>query len=230
MRDVRYSAKRMRGNGKSTKMNLGAFLERWRQNRRDRRARALPAGYNDIVNLHRKGLVSVRGTGQSITEISVEIASRVREPLAVAIPHGTYFVSRGAHQNMVTRTSRQLVLQPLATARIHVPAACINAALPIPATEDRFDGVAQVPADLRRFLEAAENEDTMTVQAGVWALTDNYDRERIQAHLRMRQTYSHRDSSSRAGTTAFDNGPAISARQIDHAKAILDRLGIHHRL
>ena len=196
----------------------------------DRRARALPAGYNDIVLLQRKGLVTARGTGQSIQEITAVITNRVREPLAVAIPHGTYFVSRGSHQNMVTRTPRRFVLQPLATERIRVAAACINAALPIPVSDDRFDGVARVPADLRRFLETAESEDAMTVQAGVWALTDHYDRAQILAHLRVRQTVTRRGDADRGLPVALDTGPAISSRQIDRAKAILDRLGIRHRL
>jgi hypothetical protein len=62
------------------------------------------------------------------------------------------------------------------------------------------------------------------------ALTDNYDRQQIQSHLRMRQTVTDRGGVDRGSRVAFDSGPAISARQIDRARAILDWLGIRHRL
>jgi hypothetical protein len=82
-----------------------AFFEvfkNWLQGRRDRKSEALPDGYIDIVDLYKKGFVFAKGTGQSITDITAEIGSRVRKPLKVTVSHGTYFVSRGNHKNKVT--------------------------------------------------------------------------------------------------------------------------------
>jgi hypothetical protein len=100
-------------------VNLFDFADRWFQDGRDRRARALPTSYNDVVDLYKKGLISAVGTGQSITDISAEIRSRVNVPLKASVAHGTYFVSRGNHQNMVTRRKYQFDLRPQATERIN---------------------------------------------------------------------------------------------------------------
>jgi hypothetical protein len=210
-------------------MNIISNIKKWFQNRRDRKAKGLPGGYIDIVDLYRKGIVTAKGTGQSITDISAEIISRVTLPLKVSVPHGTYFVSRGNHQNMVTRRKYQFDLRPLGTEHIRVPAACINASLPIPSERDRFSGVARVADNVRRFMEAAEGEHAMVIQAGVWALTDGYSRERIQRTLRTRRV-SSRYGASLAGAMGTDEGPAISSAQIDRAKTILDRLKINHPL
>jgi hypothetical protein len=204
-------------------------IKNWFQERRDRRAKTLPSGYLDIVDLYNSGLVSAKGAGQSITDITAEIVSRVTLPLKVSVPHGTYFVSRGNHQNMITRKKYEFELRPLATERIHVPASCINAALPIPKESDRFSGVSRVPDKVRRFMEAAEGEDAMVIQAGVWALTDGFSRARIQQTLRTRRV-STRYGVPLTGSLGTDEGPAISSVQIDRAKTILDRLNIPNNL
>jgi hypothetical protein len=205
-------------------MRLFTHFKNWFQNRRDRKAASLPTGYMDIVALYKQGLVTISGRGQSITEISVDITSRVTLPLRVSVPHGTYFVSRGNHQNMVTRRRYEFVLRPTGSECIRIPATCINASLPIPGSEDRFGGAARAPKDVCRFLEAAEGEDAMVVQAGVWALTDSYSRAQIQGTLRVRRHYGGLSSPG------MDEGPAVSSRHLDRAKEILDSLDIRHRL
>ena len=107
-----------------------------------------------------------------------------------------------------------------------MPASCINASLPIPKESDRFRGVSRVSENVRRFMEAAEGEEAMVVQAGVWALTDGYSRSRIQQTLRTRRVRY----GANAGSSGSDEGPAISIAQIDKAKAILTRLGIRNNL
>ena len=210
-------------------MKIVTNIKNWFQNRRDSKAKELPGGYIDIVDLYKKGLVTAKGTGQSITDISAEIICRFKLPLKVSVPHGTYFVSRGNHQNMVTRRKYQFDLRPLGRENIRVPAACINASLPIPSEKDRFSGVARVSDNVRRFMEAAEGEDAMVIQAGVWALTDGHSRQRIQATLRTRRV-SSRYGVPLSGSMGSDEGPAISGAQIDRAKAVLDRLNIRHNL
>jgi tetratricopeptide (TPR) repeat protein len=191
----------------------------WFQARRDAKVKALPDGYSDIVDLCDMGVLIATGTGQSITDIAASITSRVTVPLRVRIPHGTYFVSSGNYQNMVTRKEYELDLAPGKTLHISLPASCINASRPVPKDTDGFSGVARVSADLARFLQAAEGEDAMTIQAGVWTITDCYSREAIQSHLRV---------SRGPGTTNPE--AAVSDDQIDRAKTLLDSLGIRHYL
>jgi len=210
-------------------------ITNWFQARRDSKAKSLPDGYVDIVVLYRKGLITAKGTGQSITDIQASLTSRVTIPLKVRVPHGTYFVSSGNHQNMVTRREYELDLSPKQTRQISVPASCINANLPVPKDSDRFSGVARVSDKLSKFLQAAEGEDAMTIQAGVWAITDRYSRSMIQSHLRVRRYSTRMGAMGRVGLPSTfgslsDDGPAVSSRQIDRAKAILDKLKINHRL
>jgi hypothetical protein len=193
------------------------------QKRREAKARSLPKAYIDVIYLNKLGLLFAKGSGQTITEISAKIINRVNQPLHVLIPHGTYFVSIGNHQNMVTRKKYKLTLSPLSTQEINVPASCINANLPIPNESDQFSGVARVSKSAAQFLEASENEDAMVIQAGIWAITDSYSRDQIKSHLRIRRTYI--DS-----TRLSDEVPAISDNQIDKAKEILKKLGIPNNL
>ncbi|MEA2988063.1 MAG: hypothetical protein QOG83_774 [Alphaproteobacteria bacterium] len=222
----------------------------WLQRRRNRKASAFGDEYIDIVDLCKNGLVSASGAGQSITIITAEIVSRVGVPVKVSVPRGTYFVARGNHQNMVARREYRFILRALGAERIRVPATCINASLPVPTDKDRFKGVSRVSDDVRRFIEAAEAEEDMTIQAGVWSLTDGFSREKIQSTLRKRRPADARDRARRAAYAQIraqtqtqtqpqkpqpqldtvDDGPAISDDQIDRAMVLLDSLGIKHNL
>lgn len=198
-------------------------IEAWFQARRDRKAAALPDGAIDIVNLYKSGFITARATGQTITDIRAEVTSRVNVPLKVVISHGTYFVSRGNHQNMVTRRKYEIALSPMEKREIRIPASCINASLPIPNENDHFNGVSRVSKSLCRFMEAAEGEDAMVIQAGVWTITDGYSKQQIQSTLRVRRS-TYRDSDS------HDTGSAISDQHVLRAKRILDDLGIRNSL
>jgi hypothetical protein len=181
----------------------------------------------DILALYESGLISVTGTGNSITEIRASVISRTKVPLKVHIPHGTYFVSSGDWQNMVTRSEYDFDLEPWATKHISVGASCINAGRAIPQSNHTFKGVARVPEVLSKFLQAAAGEDAMTIQAGVWAITDDYSPDDIKRRLRKRWTSG---GASAATSVSLDDGPAISDDNIDRAKELLDRLRIPNRL
>jgi hypothetical protein len=171
----------------------------------------------DLIVLYQWGFVLARGTGQTITDIKAEVQNLTDKKLRVIIRPGTYFVSSGAHQNMVTRTEHRFRLYENATETVYVPASCINAESPIPGEHDRFHGVAKVSDNLTRFLERAGREDPMVIQAGVWALTDNYSQYEVQHKLMAR--------SSRG-----DTRPAVSDEQVARARRILNELGIPNRL
>lgn len=149
----------------------------------------------DLVELWKYRVVLPKGTGQTITDIKAEIQNSTDKRLKVVIAPGTYFVSTGSHQNMVTRSDHRFTLPPQDTKRINVPASCINAELPIPSEEDMFHGVAKVSDQLVRFLENARGEDAMVVQAGVWALTDGYSGYQIQNKLVAQTPSGHRHSA-----------------------------------
>ena len=82
---------------------------------------------------------------------------------------------------------------------------------------DRFYGVARVSDNVARFLEASKNEDPMVIQAGVWTLTDNYSRYDV---------INHRISRDSHGNTWHP----VTHDHCNKAKAILEKLGIPHRL
>jgi hypothetical protein len=96
-------------------------------------------------------------------------------------------------------------------------AVCVNANRPIPKEKDRFSGVARVSESVARFLAAAASEDPMTIQAGVWALTDNYTRSAAINHLIARDS---------RGNTSHPITPEHCSR----AWEILDELGLPHQL
>ena len=171
----------------------------------------------DLLFLHSKGFVRARGTGQSITRIYGEIENLIAKKLQIVIKPGTYFVARGNCQNMVTREYYSVTLHPTSTQRVTIDAACINANLPIPGEQDRFYGVRRVSDDLARFLEASKRADPMTVQAGVWALTDNYSGSDVKNHLILTDQYGNRRQ-------------AVSDRNIEEARRILKELGIRSNL
>jgi hypothetical protein len=200
-------------------------LKQWEASRQERRIERLTmraADINesqeyDLLFLHQRGFVRARATGQSITQIHGEVENLIRKTLSVVIKPGTYFVSSGNYQNMVTRREYSFTLFPCGTQNVSISASCINAGLPIPTEKNRFYGVRRVSDDLARFLDATQNADPMVVQAGVWALTDNYTGYDIKTRLVARDQY---------GNTR----QAVSDANIAEAKRILNNLGIRQRL
>lgn len=57
----------------------------------------------------------------------------------------------------------------------------------------------------------------MTVQAGIWALTDGYSGEDVKNHLYVQDSYGNRRQ-------------AVSDRNVEEARQMLARLGIRSRL
>ena len=197
---------------------LGKRIKERRIDRRTAKAAGLREDETyDLIFLHERGFVRARGTGQSITEIYGKVENLIRKKLKVVVNPGTYFLSSGSHQNMVTRTEYTFTLWPCSTQHLGIQASCINANRPIPGQSDRFYGVARVSDDLARFLEATQDTDPMVVQAGVWAITDGYSAHDVQTRLVAHDQY---------GNTR----QAVSDAQIAEARRILDRLGINHKL
>jgi hypothetical protein len=206
-------------------MDMIARFKLWQRARKERRVDRLTeqAGdldenrQHDLLFLHERGFVQAEGRGQSITCVHAEVENLIRKTLRVVVTPGTYFISRGGHQNMATTSEYAFTLHLCGTEHISIAAACINADRPIPGEKDQFRGVARVSDDVVRFLVASRAEDAMVIQAGVWTLTDSYTRDAVIHHLVARD---------RHGNTTHP----ITDRHCDRAKAILDRLGVVHRL
>jgi len=206
-------------------MGLIARFNQWKRAVKDRRIEGLTAQATDLKEgqqydllfLHERGVVRVKGSGQSITKIYAAVENLIRKELRVVVKPGTYFVSSGGHQNMATTTEYTFTLYPCRTEHLGISAVCINANRPIPGKKDRFSGVARVSNEVARFLEASMNEDPMVIQAGVWTLTDNYSRYDVINHLISRDSL---------GNTSHP----VTHDHCDKAKAILEKLEIPHRL
>jgi len=204
--------------GAAVLMGFLVLARAWKKKQWLQRAEALSdqADY-DLLALWEARFVLARATGQSITHVNARIDNKTHRRLRVVIRPGTYFISSGAHQNMVTTTQHRFSIEPHKDATVRVQASCINAGRPVPGETDRFQGVASVPASVMRFLETAVNEDPMVIQAGVWALTDGYSGEDVENRLSILAA----DGQKRQ---------AISAFQVAIAKRILDGLGLANRL
>jgi hypothetical protein len=205
----------------------------WLNDRRSARTANLPEGYVDVITLSERRLIRIQGTGDSIFQTQASVTSRVRTPLKIRIPLGTYFVSPGTFQNMVARRQYEFELGPRATQHISIATSCMNPRLAVPNSADRFLGVARAQEELCRFLQAAVHEHFMTVQAGVWAVTSGYTREMIQHRLRKRDVRQEVDPEFSPPSPAGAQpryAPAIADEQIDRAAALLTDLGIPHRL
>ena len=206
-------------------MGLISRFRYWQAVRRERRIDILTAKAGDICDgqqydllfLHQRGVVRVKATGQSITRIYAGVENLIRKRFDVVVKPGTYFVSSGGHQNMVTTAEYSFTMAPCSKEHLNINAACINAGRPIPGEKDRFCGVARVPDEVARFLEASRLADPMVIQAGVWALTDGYSGHQVQTHLVSRDRY---------GNTR----QAVSDSQVAEARKILNSLGIRHNL
>jgi len=206
-------------------MGLIAQFKRWKVAHKERRIERLTAQAADLTKdqrydllfLHQRGFVRAKGSGQSITNIYVDVENLIRKELRVIVAPGTYFVSSGQHQNMATTTEYTFTLYPCSTQHLNIRATCINANLPIPGKADRFCGVARVTDNVARFLEASKNEGPMVIQAGVWTLTDNLTRHDVINHLISRDNLG------------FTSHP-VTDDDCDRASDILDELGISHRL
>ena len=186
--------------------------------RLNRKAANLPEDkVMDLVDLHQHSFVVARATGHSITRVYGEVQNRVRRTFRVRALPGTCFVARGGHQNMVTRKPFRFTLEPGGKATMSIEATCLNASRPIPGDADRFVGVRLAPAAVVRFLEEAKALDEMAVQAGVWALTDNYSERDVRDRLGQGDRFGRRL-------------PAVTAEQIEDARRLLDRLGLANRL
>jgi len=202
-----------------------ARVKQWQAAGKERRAERLTTTAGDITEdkqydllfLHQRGFVRAKGSGQSITKVYADVENLIRKKLSVVVTPGTYFVSAGGHQNMATTTEYRFTLYPCSTEHLIFNAVCINANRPIPGKGDRFYGVARVSDNVARFLEASKNEDPMVIQAGVWALTDNYSRYDVIHHLISRDNL---------GNTRHP----VTDDHCNKAKEILELLGIPHRL
>jgi hypothetical protein len=181
-------------------------------------ARRLAADkFHNVVDLWKMRVLDVTAKGKSITEIYVDVQNNFDRPLNVCIPAGTYLRARGSHQNMAVRKEIVFTIASGEARFLKVPAVCINGGLPVPGRDDRFRGVSRVSSHVERFLRETPHHPEMVVQAGVWALTDGYDRQQIKDRL------VTRSSSGRVVT-------GISDSDIDGAKAVLGRLGLQTSL
>ena len=171
----------------------------------------------DLIDLYKMGFLKTFAIGQSITHVKAELVNLTNRDIRIKINPGTYFVSGGEHQNMVVRNQRKINLPANTTDDILVAASCINADRPIPTQQDRFQGLARVPDSLQRFLDHASHLDPMVVQAGVWAITDQYTERDIRNHLVNQDQFGI-------------SGSAISRGQIEEARRLLNDLNINHNL
>ena len=176
---------------------------------------------DDLVTLVRRQSVAIHAAGQSITHIVVELRNLTFKLFKrVLITPGTYFIASGPHQNMVLYKTRRLYLFDRWKRRIVLRAVCMNATRPVPGNRDAFISVAKADESLCLFLKRARRKNPNIIQAGVWAITDDFSAHDIQPAL----------ASTITSSIEARRQISISRRQIRAAKRILDKLKIRNRL
>ena len=172
---------------------------------------------HDLLVLQQREVVQVFGSGISDRQLSAEIVNLIRRTLRAVIRPGTFFVAEGQHQHMVTRCPYSVTLPPCTATTISIDAASLEASRPTPTLGDRFSGAHSASKEIRRFLEATQDARWIVVQAGLWALTDNYSEYDIRTRLAAKDP----DGDDRQG---------IAQKDFFEAKRILDKLDLIHRL
>ena len=174
--------------------------------------------YYDIVDLYDHFLVLPTAKGVDITRINASLRNLRDKNIGILIKPGTcFYPSEGNHQMMVSRKEIRITVKPKSVEHVEVPVSCLNASRPIPTKDNLFSGVGRVSENLNKFITNTIKEDKMVIQAGIWAITDNYSEQDIIERLIARNNHG---ISNRA----------ISSSQISRARIILNSLDIRHRL
>jgi len=133
----------------------------------------------ELIDAESRGLIEVDAYGASSLEwITLNITSRVDEPLKVIILPGTIFQPQSTNvQSMVVRKERFVVVEPKATTESkRVAVACSNMRLDMPSTSDNLTlKTGQVSDDLIQLLNLPEfHEEPFRIQQfAIWTVTDN---------------------------------------------------------
>jgi outer membrane protein assembly factor BamD (BamD/ComL family) len=177
--DSRFFAAQQQG----TRESYDRFLADYPGHRREVEARAAlediarDAEGQHIIDLIAQNKVEVISSGSGIENVSLNVRRLVGHPVTVLIPVGTFFVSGGIAQDMVTTSGDELSLDSNETLSIVVSAACANIDRPAPGPEDSFR-IERLPqqGELERAVAALSKANTRyraTEQAAVWIVTDN---------------------------------------------------------
>jgi hypothetical protein len=133
-----------------------------------------------IVDLVEQGKVEAKSTGSGIESVSLEIRRLVEEVLKAVIPAGTFFVSGGSTQDMVTTAEEEVVLSDDEWVSTVLDVACANLELDVPDSDVTFD-IQRAPQEeeLQMLMPVLRDAGVAyeVRQAAVWIVTDNADYE-----------------------------------------------------
>ena len=131
----------------------------------------------DIFRLVAESRVSISIKGGGLTRARVTLTNAEDRPVTVIIPAAAMFASRNPKvQNMVTTTSKLVVLRPNETKSLSVPVACANLPRKAPGSSDELylEQVANRPTLQRVVQHMHKLKAPFPVrQAAVWVVTDN---------------------------------------------------------
>jgi hypothetical protein len=111
-----------------------------------------------------------------------------------------------------------------ANTEVILPAVCINAERPIPTENDLFDRLSSAAVTLAKFLDSSQHLMPAAVQAGVWAITDQYDRTKITAKLKTQNGHEAEIWGE------FSTRPSIFESDVAEAREVLSLIGIKTNL
>jgi hypothetical protein len=91
-----------------------------------------------ILDLIGENKVSAEAKGSGIEEVELELCRFVKHEVTVLVPVGTFFVSRGSAQDMVTTDDEEFTLEEECIS-VTVPVACADWDRSVPRSDDTFD-------------------------------------------------------------------------------------------
>jgi hypothetical protein len=130
-----------------------------------------------ILDLIAQNKVRAEANGSGIEEVELELCRLVKHQVTVLVPVGTFFVSRGSAQDMVTTDDEEFTLEEECIS-VTVPVACADFDRSVPRSDDTFDILpGSQQEELERLMPLVADAPFSVRQAAVWVVTDNADYE-----------------------------------------------------
>lgn len=165
-----------------------------RLKRRTQRARKelmelsyIDGGY-DLLYLVKRKFVSITAWGLNINAINLWVYNNIEHAMSIYVRPGTILTTNKPFQNMVVTYGKVIHVAENGLNSLNLDnylnAACAQAYEPIPTKNDKFEKLT-FDKTLHEFLKLANNYELefMTLQAGVWAITDNLSEEQLLSRL-----------------------------------------------
>lgn len=152
-------------------------------------------GY-DLLNLVKRNFVTVTAWGVDISAINLWLFNNIEHEMSVYVKPGIILTTNKPFQNMVITYGKLIHISENGFNSLNLDnrlsAACAQAYEAIPTKNDKFEKLT-FNETLYKFLSLANKYELeyLTIQAGVWAITDNLSGEQLLSRLQSNNNSSN---------------------------------------